>query len=121
MHADFCRYNQLLNLRTMIEFDRFLSVEKSIADVSRLEPLLSPLQEYWRATQSEFLPSITLSEARLLYRKLFIKLLIDKLKDQIGIVKELRKTEILLDISFMNLAVEENNYYMTRKYYKSVV
>lgn len=101
----------------MIEIDRFLSIEKSIADVSRLEPL----QEYWRATQSEFLPSITLSEARLLYRKLFIKLLIDKLKDQIGIVKELRKTEILLDISFMNLAVEENNYYMTRKYYKSVV
>lgn len=101
----------------MIEIDRFLSVEKSIADVLSLESL----QEYWRATQSEFLPSITLSEARLLYRKLFIKLLTDKLKDQVGIVKELRKTEILLDISFMNLAAEEENYYMTRKYYKSVV
>lgn len=115
------RYNKVLNLRTLIEIDRFLDTERCLAEGSS-EDNLKSLQDYWKSTRNEFLPSIVLSEAKLLYRKLFNQLLLGKLANfsQAELVKELKKTNILLDISFMNLAADEENFYMTRKYFRQV-
>ncbi|XP_066255512.1 DNA-dependent protein kinase catalytic subunit-like [Euwallacea similis] len=112
------RYDKVLNLRTLIEIERFLLTEKSLNEVTG-ENNLNSLQDYWRSTQRESLTSLILSESKLLYRKQFLKILLGRLHDNPDLVKELKKTEILLDISFMELAVDEGNYYMARKYYKS--
>ncbi|CAG9767394.1 unnamed protein product [Ceutorhynchus assimilis] len=116
------RYNKILNLRTLIEIDQFLTIEKTLAESSGAENL-KRVQDYWKSTQKELLPSIVLSESKLLYRKLFNKLLMNKVSkfNQTELVKELKKNNIILDMAFMNLAVEEENYYMTRKYYKDYV
>ncbi|XP_066140487.1 DNA-dependent protein kinase catalytic subunit-like [Euwallacea fornicatus] len=112
------RYDKVLNLRTLIEIERFLLTEKCLTEVTG-KSKLSSLQDYWRSTQSESLTSLILNESKLLYRKQFLKILIGRLESNADLVKELKKTEIMLDISFMKLAVDDGNYYMVKKYYKS--
>ncbi|XP_050298315.1 DNA-dependent protein kinase catalytic subunit-like isoform X2 [Anthonomus grandis grandis] len=114
------RYSKILDLRTLVEIKRFLDTDITLTNNDSAEQGLKILMDYWKTTKNEYLPSIILSESQLLYRKLFSKLLADKMTalGQFEMVKELKKTNILLDIAFMNLAVNEENYYMTRKYYK---
>ncbi|XP_030758783.1 DNA-dependent protein kinase catalytic subunit-like [Sitophilus oryzae] len=111
------RYNKILDLRSLVEIGRFLDVESKLADENGEENLNS-LINYWRSTQGEYLPSIILSEAKLLYRRLFIEFLsnsVARLQSEEA-EQSLKETKIFLDVAFMNVAIEEENYYMTRKY-----
>lgn len=105
----------MLKLQLLIEVDQFLQLARTIADTS-VEPVVL-LQDYWLTTHN-VLPSIILNEAILLYRQLFIKLLVDRLQNsnKSHLVGQLKNTELTLVSNFMNLAAEEFNYGMTRKY-----
>ncbi|KAH1016070.1 hypothetical protein HUJ04_007350, partial [Dendroctonus ponderosae] len=109
------RYNKMLKLQTLIEVDQFLQFAKAIANGPE-EPV-ALLQDYWLSTHNVF-PSMILNEAVLLYRKLFLKLLVDRLQNlnKPNLVRQLKNTELTLVSNFMNLAAEDFNYEMTRKY-----
>ncbi|ERL91439.1 hypothetical protein D910_08769 [Dendroctonus ponderosae] len=105
----------MLKLQTLIEVDQFLQFAKAIANGPE-EPV-ALLQDYWLSTHNVF-PSMILNEAVLLYRKLFLKLLVDRLQNlnKPNLVRQLKNTELTLVSNFMNLAAEDFNYEMTRKY-----
>lgn len=117
-----CRYNKVLDLRTFAEIQRFLDTVKTLLEIQEDERTskLAALQDFWISTSDEYLPSIVLSESRLLYRKLFGTTLREKMHDllETDVVNKLKKTELQMDVSFIKLAIDEGNYYMTKKYYR---
>ncbi|KAF7267164.1 hypothetical protein GWI33_019585 [Rhynchophorus ferrugineus] len=114
------RFNKILNLRQIVDIGRFLDTEtKSFNNMD--ENNIMDLLNYWKRTQREYLPTVTMSESKLLYRKTFINFLLNKTNyftngDELR--KTLESTKLFLDVSFMNAAIDEGNFWLAKKYAK---
>ncbi|KAJ3652171.1 hypothetical protein Zmor_018159 [Zophobas morio] len=116
------RYNQLLKLRNIIDTNDFLSVfnNLNVKNVERVQDLINR----WTRTANENVPSILYCEEKVLYRKQFLNLLVDKIKsynaqELENIVPDLNQLRFNLDEGLMDIGIEQNNFFMTRKYLRS--
>ncbi|XP_044259527.1 DNA-dependent protein kinase catalytic subunit-like [Tribolium madens] len=113
------RYAKLLRLRNMIDIDKFLNGLNNITSDNVTE--IDGLIKYWNRTAFENLPSILLKEERVLYRKQFLRTLVKKVEsfdndDFANILTKLNDVSLKLDEDILEAAIEENNFYMTKKY-----
>ncbi|KAJ8918257.1 hypothetical protein NQ315_014127 [Exocentrus adspersus] len=115
------RYDKILQLRNIIEVDEFISTYKNLSD--DLEHTLKKLTSKWVNTSQEVLPSILLNETRVLYRTLFVNILKEKISnfefvDISECVEIIEMAKKNLDMSLIDTAIELNNYYVSRKYFR---
>lgn len=112
------RYNKLLKVRNIVDINQFVSVFKNLSadNTSLLENLI----KYWNRTAFENLPTILLSEEKVLYRKQFLRTLIKKVEslgeDFKNLLTSLNDVNTKLDDRMIETAIEDNNFYMTKKY-----
>ncbi|KAG5877906.1 hypothetical protein JTB14_011622 [Gonioctena quinquepunctata] len=115
------RFQKLLNLQNVIEAADFIATYTKLTDDPEL--CLKKLTDRWEQSKNDILPSVLLNETRLLYRTQFISLLTEKISTIEGIdlrehKKNLQISKVKMDIDFINIAADFNNYYFARKYYK---
>ncbi|KAJ3665343.1 hypothetical protein Zmor_000841 [Zophobas morio] len=113
------RYSHLLKLRNIIDINDFLTVfnNLNVENAERVQDLIN----HWTRTANENLPSILYCEEKVLYRKQFLNSLVDKIKSYNAeeledIVSDLKQLRFNLDEGLMDIGIEQNNFFMTKKY-----
>lgn len=115
------RYDRILRLRNVIEVDILISTYKNLSD--DFENCLTHLTKTWEHTSNEILPSVLLNETRVLYRTLFMNILKEKILkleflDTNRCIENIESTKTNLNTSLIEAAIELNNYYLSKKYFK---
>lgn len=115
------RYDRILRLRNVIEVDVLISTYKNLSD--DFENSLKNLTTTWENSSNEILPSILLNETRVLYRTLFMNILKEKILkfeflDSNQCVENIESTKTNLNMSLIEVAIELNNYYLSKKYFR---
>lgn len=111
------RFSKLLKLRNIIDINKFTNVFSNLN--IDYEETIDSLQKYWYKNSNEILPSITFNETRILYRVQFVKLLIDKVRsfyDGDTSVNNLQEAKYKFYLDMVDIANNEKNYYMCKKY-----
>jgi DNA-dependent protein kinase catalytic subunit len=113
------RYHKLLKLCNVIDINKFVNTMHNL-NVSTKEHI-NELTNYWNRTVHGILPSILFTEEKVLYRKQFLNVITNKLQstedDELkDILSDLTKVQFRLNEQIIDAAIEQNNFYMTKKY-----
>lgn len=115
------RYQLLLKLQTVIEIADFTAICNTLTD--DIDRSLKSLTERWRRCQNDTTPSVLFSETKLLYRRHFINVIVEKLQKIEGLdlkqqIKDMKVAKLRMDLDLINTAADLGSFYITRKYLK---
>lgn len=118
------RFVKLLNMRNVMDMDFFVSEIANLSSVN-FEDSLASLKKFFLATVADSVIDLEVFESRILYQQKFVGKTAEKLKEIINydvelqeITSDLNAIKSRLNNRLIEAGLEQNNFYVARKYFK---